>query len=447
MDKLEMLDLIQAIKYDEKLKKAKLKFKISLTLIPFVAVLIVFTIGISKFLFVSILTALIDCSILMCSKSDINYLKTKPSYKIFCDNYEVIKNKKDAIYKIFTKDGKIIYLNNGQSPEEINVERTNITYNNIVAKRQEAEKSESTTLPMGYLLSEQKQDFNKAIGRELELELLEESLMMESVNPLIIGPAGSGKTSLVKGFVYKMQNGEVCDELKNKKIGEITSSCLGTETQYRGQFEERMMKFIELAKKENVIFFIDEFHTIMGLGQTEHSNIDAANILKPYMSNGDIKIIGATTEEEYRNIIKKDPAFDRRFDIIKLTEPTDKILYQIVIEHVLNFEKKYSIKFGNNEIEKKAILESLIELTENKNRRYDSKINNPALILNIIERAFIKAKRNKSELVTVNNICDAVKSNKNLNESAVTKAKINISNLLNKKQNENKEVQKVIRFK
>src|SRR3990172_4455337 len=142
-------------------------------------------------------------------------------------------------------------------------------------------------------------------------------------NPIIIGEAGVGKTAVVEGLAQHVISRYAPMEIKSKRIIEINFGSLLSGTKYRGEFEQKIQEIIEETKKDkNIILFIDEFHTIAGTGKTEEGTLDAANILKPALSRGDIRVIGATTIADYRRLVEKDPALERRFQTVLLEEPT-----------------------------------------------------------------------------------------------------------------------------
>lgn len=166
--------------------------------------------------------------------------------------------------------------------------------------------------------------FGPAIGRDREIRAVARTLTRNKKNnPLLVGDAGVGKTAIVEGLAWQIANELAPSPLRNKRIVQIEIGMLVAGTSLRGQFEERLGGIIEEATHaSNVIVFIDEIHTIVGAGDTIDSNLDAANILKPALARGDISCIGATTFEEYRKAIAKDPALDRRFRTIDIQEPT-----------------------------------------------------------------------------------------------------------------------------
>ena len=185
-------------------------------------------------------------------------------------------------------------------------------------------------------------DFNKraklkeidpVVGCDDEIQRLIEILSRRTKNnPLLIGEAGVGKTALVEELARRIEEGKVPDSLKNKKIFSMAMSSLIAGTKYRGEFEERINKVIEeLEENSDVIVFIDEIHTMVGAGGAEGA-IDASNILKPALARGKIKIIGATTTNEYKEFIEKDKALDRRFQKLEITEPNSKKVKEILLQ-------------------------------------------------------------------------------------------------------------------
>lgn len=163
------------------------------------------------------------------------------------------------------------------------------------------------------------------IGREKETERLLQILLRRTKNnPVLIGDPGVGKTAIVEGLARKIVAGDVPDLLKNKRVISLDIPSLVAGTKYRGEFEDRMKKFLAEMKTagNTVILFIDELHNVVGAGSAEGSSIDAANILKPALSRGELQTIGATTLGEYHKYIEKDSALERRFQPIVVSEST-----------------------------------------------------------------------------------------------------------------------------
>jgi ATP-dependent Clp protease ATP-binding subunit ClpA len=162
------------------------------------------------------------------------------------------------------------------------------------------------------------------IGRDTEIRRLQRTLVRKSKNnPVLVGPAGVGKTAVVEGLAQAIVAGQVAADLKDMRLIEITTATLTADTKYRGQFEERLLKLLEEIKQAgNVVIFIDEIHTILRAGAVEGGALDAGNILKPVLARGEIRCIGATTEEEYRRYIASDAALERRFQPLWIGEPS-----------------------------------------------------------------------------------------------------------------------------
>ena len=185
-----------------------------------------------------------------------------------------------------------------------------------------------------------------AIGREMEIRMVARTLTRNKKNnPLLLGDSGVGKTAVVEGLAYAIAHGTAPKFLLNRRIVGLEIGMLVAGTSLRGQFEERIVGIVDEVKNApEVILFIDEIHTIVGAGDTIDSNLDAANILKPALARGEITCIGATTFEEYRKAIAKDPALDRRFRTIDIREQTVAESL-VVVENVYHrYEEHHKVK-------------------------------------------------------------------------------------------------------
>ncbi len=229
---------------------------------------------------------------------------------------------------------------------------------------------------------------DRIIGREDELNRIIQILTRKTKNnPLIIGEAGVGKTAIVEGLAYMIEKGNVPEELMDKRILLLDISSMIAGAKYRGDFEERFKKcIIETKKVGNVILFIDEMRTIVGAGSAEGA-LDAANILKPYLSRGGIRIIGATTKEEYTKYIEKDSALDRRFQIVNVNEPTEKEAIEIIKGIKFKYEKYHNVKITDDAIKQAVKL----------SKRYILDRNLPDKAIDIIDEACSKVKYVHSE--------------------------------------------------
>ena len=172
-------------------------------------------------------------------------------------------------------------------------------------------------------LAAAEQRLDPVVGREKEIERVIQILARRTKNnPVLLGEPGVGKTAIAEGLASRIVNSEVPDLLDGKKVIQLDMGLLIAGTKYRGEFEERLKKIMdEIRLSGNIILVIDEMHTLIGAGAAEGA-IDAANILKPALSRGEIQVIGATTNDEYRKYVEKDPALERRFQPIVIEEPS-----------------------------------------------------------------------------------------------------------------------------
>jgi ATP-dependent Clp protease ATP-binding subunit ClpB len=162
------------------------------------------------------------------------------------------------------------------------------------------------------------------IGREEEIKRLIEIISRKNKNnPVLIGEPGVGKTAIVEGLAQRIVNNDVPDNLRNKIIYELSLPSLISGASFQGQFEERINAVIKQVKESNgnIILFIDEVHQLVGTGRNHGGGMDAANIFKPMMARGEVKIIGATTLNEYRQYVEKDAALERRMQKVYVKEP------------------------------------------------------------------------------------------------------------------------------
>ena len=195
------------------------------------------------------------------------------------------------------------------------------------------------------------QQLDPLVGRDNEVDRVIQILCRRTKNnPVLIGEPGVGKTAIVEGLAQKIADGEVPSFLADKRVLALDLSLIVAGTKYRGQFEERLKTIMkELMENQNSIVFIDELHTLVGAGSAEGS-LDAANILKPALSRGEIQCIGATTPAEYRKSIEKDRSLERRFQAVKVPPPNEEDAIKIIMGIKDKYEKFHAVSYTDDAI-------------------------------------------------------------------------------------------------
>lgn len=250
------------------------------------------------------------------------------------------------------------------------------------------------------------------IGRDKAIERVIQILSRRSKNnPCLIGEPGVGKTAVAEGLAQKIANGEVPEILKDKRVITLEMSSMLAGAKYRGEFEERLKKAMdEIRKSGKIILFIDELHTIIGAGAAEGA-IDAANILKPALSRGEIQIVGATTLGEYRKYIEKDAALERRFQPITLDEPTPEETLEILKGIRDKYEAHHRVK----------ISDKALEAAVNLSIRYISDRFLPDKAIDLIDEAASRLKlKNMTAPPDVREIEEKIEAVKAEKEAAIT---------------------------
>ena len=286
------------------------------------------------------------------------------------------------------------------------------------------------------------------IGRDKEISrTIEILLRRKKNNPILIGPAGVGKTAIVEEIANLIAKGKCPNFLKHKRIISLNIFSLVSGTKYRGEFEEKLKNVIkELEENDDIIIFIDEIHTMVGAGGAEGA-IDASNILKPSLARGTIKIIGATTLDEYKKFIEPDSALSRRFQNVMVNEPNKEDVVKILMEIRTLYEKYHNIimpkklinelvnltdKYLSNRYEPDRSIDILdevcakVSITENYLEKRLKRLNEK---LNIIKKEKIKAIENNNfklaySLKNKENNIDNIISNLKVNKKIVTKENI-----------------------
>ena len=251
---------------------------------------------------------------------------------------------------------------------------------------------------------------NPAIGRDKQIKELILILLTPEKSAILIGKPGIGKTAIVEGLAYRIQHDEVPDALKGYTIINIkTASLLGT----MPSGESKVQKMIdELKTKEKVILFVDEIHML--IGATDTSSLDFANIFKEGLGRGSIKVIGATTTEEYERYILRDKAFTRRFQKVDVPEPNHDETVEIMMGTLPKFEKQTGKKMKYSPFIQKRIMTFLVDITSEYKRVYALGSRYPDVSLTLLKQAFSYAVYDNRELMDIFDVRKAIEDTKNI---------------------------------
>ncbi len=227
---------------------------------------------------------------------------------------------------------------------------------------------------------------NPAIGRDEEIKQLILILLTPEKSGILVGKPGIGKTAIVEGLGYRIQRGEVPDALKGYSIWKLnTASLIGV---MPGTNEPKIQMLLnEIKEREKLILFIDEIHTLIGTGAGDGS-MDFAQVFKPGLDRGNIKIIGATTTEEYDTYILRDKAFVRRFQKIDVLEPSREHTIKILMGTLPKFEHKSGVKMKYTSFIQEEIMSFIVDLTSEYKRVYEYSARYPDIALTIVQQAF-----------------------------------------------------------
>ena len=258
---------------------------------------------------------------------------------------------------------------------------------------------------------------NPAIGRDDQIKQLILILLTPDKSAVLIGKPGVGKTATVEGLAYRIQKGEVPDILKDYQVIKLnTASLLGVDP-VTGESKVQIL-IDELKTKSKLILFIDEIHTLMG-GKDE--TLDFANMFKPALDRGDIKVIGATTTEEYERYILRDKAFVRRFQKVELFEPTKEENIQILMGTLPKIEVRTGAKLMYTSFIQKKIMAFITDITSEYKRIYEIGSRYPDVSLTILQQAFSNALFDNRREVNIVDIKRAIISSKNIYPDVIKK--------------------------
>ena len=259
---------------------------------------------------------------------------------------------------------------------------------------------------------------NPAIGRDEQIKQLILILLTPDKSAILTGKPGVGKTATVEGLAWRIQKKEVPEKLQNFSVIKINTSALLGVDPVTG--ESKIQNLIdEIKTKHNLILFIDEIHTLMG---NKDESLDFANMFKPALDRGDIKVIGATTSEEYERFILRDKAFVRRFQKIEVAEPTRDENVQILLGTLPKIEKRTGAKLKYSSFIQRQIMEFLTDITSEYKRIYEIGSRYPDVTLTLVQQAFSNALFDNRTEVNINDIRQAIVNSKNIYQDVINKA-------------------------
>ena len=258
-------------------------------------------------------------------------------------------------------------------------------------------------------LSKKEYVTNPAIAREEEIKKLILVLLSPEKSAVLTGKPGIGKTAIVEGLNYLIQRKEVPNALLNTKIYKInTSSLLGTYTNDGVQDSKLQLLINEIIGKKDIILFIDEIHTLVTA--SKNGDVDFLNMLKPGLDRGDIKIIGATTTQEFEENLLKDKAFLRRFERIEVEEPDQETTVKILVGTTKKIEKATGVRWPYTTWVLENVCKFIVNMTSEYKRVYENNSRYPDVSLALLSKCFTYARFENSDIVTFKHIYEAIKN-------------------------------------
>jgi len=259
----------------------------------------------------------------------------------------------------------------------------------------------------GENLTENKYIVNPAVARDKELKELVMVLLTPEKSACLVGKPGIGKTAIVEGLAYRMQLGDMPNALKGYSVYKIsTPSLVGAH-----DGENKVMALVnELKNRDKIILFIDEIHMLMGA--SNQGPMDLANMFKEGLGRGSVKLVGATTVDEYERYILRDKAFVRRFERIDIAEPTQEMCVQILMRTIPKIETQTGVKLAYTDFIKEKICKFIVNMTSEYKRVYEISSRYPDIALTVLRQAFSAALFDNQVEVRFRHIYEAIKSTK-----------------------------------
>ncbi len=259
---------------------------------------------------------------------------------------------------------------------------------------------------------------NPAIGRDEQIKQLILILLTPDKSAVLLGKPGVGKTAIVEGLAYRIQKGLVPDKLKDYQVIKVNTSALLGVDPVTG--EAKIQTLIdEVKEKSKLILFIDEIHTLIG---SRDDAMDFANMFKPAVDRGDIKVIGATTTEEYERYILRDKAFVRRFQKVEINEPTREENIEILMGTLPKIEKRTGAKMLYTSFIKRRMMEFITDITSEYKRIYEIGSRYPDVSLTLVQEAFSNALFDNRTEVNVMDFKNAILNSKNIYPDVIKKS-------------------------
>ena len=267
---------------------------------------------------------------------------------------------------------------------------------------------------------------NPAIGRDEEIKQLIIILLTPEKSGILVGKPGIGKTAIVEGLGYRIQRGEVPDALKDYSIWKLnTASLIGV---MPGTNEPKITMLLnEIKETEKLILFIDEIHTLIGTG-VDGGSMDFAQVFKPGLDRGNIKMIGATTTEEYDQYILRDKAFVRRFQKVEVAEPSREHTIQILMGTLPKFEHKTGAKMKYTPFIQEKIMAFIVDITSEFKRVYEFSVRYPDVSLTLVQQAFSYAVFDNRKEVDIRDFKKAIENTKLIYPDVIKKELLNFYN-------------------
>lgn len=262
---------------------------------------------------------------------------------------------------------------------------------------------------------------NPAIARDEEIKKLILVLLTPEKSAVLVGKPGIGKTAIVEGLAYRIQRHEVPKALDGYTIYRVNTTALLTNN---GE-ENRVLKLVEeLKEKDKVILFIDEIHTLIGAG-----SLDLANMFKEGLSRGTIKMIGATTTDEYERYILRDKAFLRRFEKVDVSEPTEEMTVEILLKTLPKLEQQTGVVLPYTDFINEKIMKFIVNMTTEYKRVYEISSRYPDIALVILRQCFSNAIYDNRKTIDFKNIYDAIRTTKAVYPDVIKKELVNFKEI------------------